>query len=157
MAGNVVANHPAASFEFELVEGDSGESSTVVVASSNPVSPWIDPAVIKLRHRIGRGPFGDLWLATHHRISDDYEEYHEVAVKVLHPVKEEHIRDVLSRLDDVLSRCQGLETVCWLHGFTVINNKVSLVFLIFLQCIRCICWVGLRRRKKQKAKVPVFL
>ncbi|KAK6162069.1 hypothetical protein DH2020_001910 [Rehmannia glutinosa] len=116
MAGQVVANRPASSFEFVLVEGDSGDSSTVV-ASSNQINPWIDPTTIKLRHRIGRGPFGDVWLATHHRTSEDYDEYHEVAVKMLHPIKEVNIRDVLNRLDDILSKCQGLETICIVMKF----------------------------------------
>lgn len=125
MAGQVAANRPASSFEFVLV-GESGDSSTII-ASSNQINPWIDPATIKLRHRIGRGPFGDVWLATHHRASEDYEEFHEVAVKMLHPVKEDNIRDVLNRLDILLSKCQGLETVCWLQGLSVINKRVSLL------------------------------
>ncbi|KAL3844033.1 hypothetical protein ACJIZ3_001436 [Penstemon smallii] len=131
MAGQVVPSWPKASFEFELVDGDSGDSSTVIVASSNKINPWIDPATIKLRHRIGRGPFGDVWLATHHRTSDDYEEYHEVAVKMLHPVKEDNIRDVLTKLDNLLSKCQGLETVCWLHGLSVINKKICIVMKFY--------------------------
>ncbi|KAK6119544.1 hypothetical protein DH2020_046711 [Rehmannia glutinosa] len=130
MAGQVVANRPASSFEFVLVEGDSGDSSTVV-ASSNQINPWIDPTTIKLRHRIGRGPFGDVWLATHHRTSEDYDEYHEVAVKMLHPIKEDNIRDVLNRLDDILSKCQGLETVCWLHGLSVISKKICIVMKFY--------------------------
>ncbi|KAK4388650.1 E3 ubiquitin-protein ligase KEG [Sesamum angolense] len=100
MAGQVVANQPASSFDFVFVEGDSVQSGSVV-ASSNQINPWIDPATIKLRHRMGRGPFGDVWLATHHCTSEDYEEYHEVAVKVLHPIKEDNIRDVLNRLGSV--------------------------------------------------------
>ncbi|KAL3655835.1 Protein KINASE OF THE OUTER CHLOROPLAST MEMBRANE 1 [Castilleja foliolosa] len=123
MSGQVALNRPASSFEFVLVEGDTGEGSTVV-ASPNQTSLWIDPTAIKRRHRIGRGPFGDVWLATHHRESEDYQEYHEVAVKVLHPVKEDKIRDVLNRLDVILFKCQGLETVCWLHGLSVIDKKM---------------------------------
>lgn len=129
MAGQV--NRPASSFEFVIVGGDSGDSNTLI-ASSDQMSPWIDPTTIKLRHRIGRGPFGDVWLATHHHASEDYEEYHEVAVKMLHPVKEDNIRDVLNRLDNLLSKCQGLETVCWLHGLSVINKKVSLLLDLLL-------------------------
>ncbi|KAL6523904.1 Protein KINASE OF THE OUTER CHLOROPLAST MEMBRANE 1 [Orobanche minor] len=130
MAGQVVANRPASSFEFVLVEGDSADVSTIV-KSPNQTGPWIDPTTIKLRHRIGRGPFGDVWLATHHLASEDYEEYHEVAVKMLHPVKEDNIRDVLNRLDGVLFKCQGLETVCRLHGLSVINKKICVVMKFY--------------------------
>ncbi|GER35332.1 protein kinase [Striga asiatica] len=130
MAGQAVANRPASSFEFELVEGDSGDSSTVI-AAPNQNTPWIDPTTIKLRHRIGRGAFGDVWLATHHRVSSDYEEYREVAVKMLHSVKEDNIRDVLNRLDSIISKCQGLETVCLLHGLSVINKKICIIMKFY--------------------------
>ncbi|CAI9771500.1 unnamed protein product [Fraxinus pennsylvanica] len=120
MAGQVVSERPTSLFEFELVEDDSGDSSTII-ASSNQINPWIDPATIKLRHRIGRRPFGDVWLATHHSNTEHYEEYHEVAIKMLHPVKEDNIRDVLNKLDNLLSRCRGLENICWLHGLSIIN------------------------------------
>ncbi|PIN09859.1 MEKK [Handroanthus impetiginosus] len=130
MAGQVVTNRPASSFGFVLVEGESGDSSTII-ASSSQDNLWIDPTTIKLRHRIGRGPFGDVWLATHHLASEDYEEYHEVAVKMLHPVKEDNIKDVLNRLDNLLSKCQGLETVCWLHGLSVIHKKICIVMKFY--------------------------
>ncbi|CAA3031771.1 E3 ubiquitin- ligase KEG-like [Olea europaea subsp. europaea] len=129
MAGQVVSNRPTSLFEFELVEGDSGDSSTII-ASSSQINPWIDPATIKLRHRIGRGPFGDVWLATHHSNTEDYE-YHEVAIKMLHPVKEDNIRDVLSKLDNLLSRCQGLENICWLHGLSIISKRICIVMKFY--------------------------
>ncbi|KZV47630.1 hypothetical protein F511_14416 [Dorcoceras hygrometricum] len=129
MAGQV-ATRPASPFDFELIEGDPGDSSTVIT-SSNRINPWIDPAKIKLGHRIGRGPFGDTWLATHHRASEDYEEYHEVAVKMLRPIKEESIGDALSKLDFLMSKCQGLETVCWLYGLSVINKKICIVMKFY--------------------------
>ncbi|KAH6826322.1 Protein kinase superfamily protein [Perilla frutescens var. hirtella] len=130
MAGKVVGNRPALSFDFVMVEGDSGDVSTLA-ASSHQMTPWIDPTSIKLRHRIGRGPFGDVWLATHHRSSEDHDEYHEVAVKMLHPIKEENIRDVLNRLSDLLYKCQGLETVSWLYGLSVINKKICIVMQFY--------------------------
>ncbi|KAH6761393.1 Protein kinase superfamily protein [Perilla frutescens var. frutescens] len=130
MAGKVVGNRPALSFDFVMVEGDSGDVSTLA-ASSHQMTPWIDPMSIKLRHRIGRGPFGDVWLATHHRSSEDHDEYHEVAVKMLHPIKEENIRDVLNRLSDLLYKCQGLETVSWLYGLSVINKKICIVMQFY--------------------------
>ncbi|XP_073148865.1 protein KINASE OF THE OUTER CHLOROPLAST MEMBRANE 1 [Henckelia pumila] len=131
MSGQV-ANRPASPFDFEIIEGDPGDSSgSTVIASSNRINPWIDPAKIKLRHRIGRGPFGDVWLATHHRASEDYEEYHEVAVKMLRPIKEDSIGDALNKLDYLMSKCQGLETVCWLYGLSVINKKICIVMKFY--------------------------
>ncbi|KAL2489573.1 Protein kinase superfamily protein [Forsythia ovata] len=130
MAGQVVSNRPTSLFEFELVEGESGDSSTII-ASSNQINPWIDPATIKLRHRIGRGPLGDVWLATHHCTAEDYEEYHEVAVKMLHLIKEDNIRDVLNKLDNLLSKCRGLENVCWLYGLSIISKKICVVMKFY--------------------------
>ncbi|KAL2471902.1 Protein kinase superfamily protein [Abeliophyllum distichum] len=130
MAGQVVSNRPTSLFEFELVEGESGDSSTII-ASSNQINPWIDPATIKLRHRIGRGPLGDVWLATHHCTAEDYEEYHEVAIKMLHLIKEDNIRDVLNKLDNLLSKCRGLENVCWLYGLSIISKKICIVMKFY--------------------------
>lgn len=91
------------------------------MASPNQISPWIDPGTIKLRHRIGRGPFGDVWLATHHQAADDYEVDHEVAVKMLHPIKEDNSKAVLDKFNDLFSKCQGLKGVCWAAWY--FNNQ----------------------------------
>lgn len=108
MAAQVVSNQTAASFdEFEFVEGDADHVKTVV-ASRRRGSLRIDPASIKLRHRLGRGPFGDVWLATHHQTTEDYAEYHEVAVKMLHHITEDNIKTVFDKMDDLFSKCQGL-------------------------------------------------
>ncbi|GMQ03058.1 hypothetical protein CsSME_00049012 [Camellia sinensis var. sinensis] len=126
MAGKVIGKRQMASFDFELIEGDVGQIRTVE-ASPNQISPWIDPATIKLRHRIGRGPFGDLWLATHHQATEDYDEYHEVAIKMLHPIKEDNVKVVLDKFNDLFSKCQGLKGVCWLHGISIISGKICIV------------------------------
>lgn len=123
MAGKVAANRPMSTFDFELVGDDADPLTTV--ASCNQISPWIDPSKIKLRHRIGRGLFGDVWLATRHQATEDYEEHHEVAVKMLHPIKEDNVSVVLSRLDDLFSKCQELECVCRIQGVSMISGKVS--------------------------------
>lgn len=125
MAGKAVVKQPISAFDFEIVEGVS-DNLTTVVASSSQSSPWIDPATIKLRQRIGRGLFGDVWLATRHQATADYDEYHEVAVKMLHPMKEENINVVLDRLGNLFTQCQELQHICWLQGLSVINGKVNI-------------------------------
>lgn len=130
MAGKIAASQATSSFDFELV-GDDSDQLTAVVASSNQISPWIDPSKIKLRHRIGRGPFGDVWLATRHQATEEYEEYHEVAVKMLHPIREDAINVVLSRLDDLFSKCQELESVCRMQGVSMISGKLCIVMKFY--------------------------
>lgn len=130
MAGKVVANQLASSFEYELFEGDPDHLRTVV-ATENQTSPWIDPSSLKLRHRIGRGLFGDVWLATHHRSTEDYDDYLEVAVKMLHPIKEDYTKAVLEKLEDIIHKCQGLESVCWLHGTSFISGKICIIMKFY--------------------------
>ena len=133
MAGKSAATQSAAAFEFELLEEDHDRLRTVV-ATRNPISPWIDSATLKLRHRIGRGPFGDVWLATQHLSTEDYDEYHEVAIKMLHPIREDHMNAVLVKLENLFCKCQGLKGVCWLHGISVISGKVSHLYIYSILC-----------------------
>ncbi|XP_065849404.1 protein KINASE OF THE OUTER CHLOROPLAST MEMBRANE 1 [Euphorbia lathyris] len=127
MAGKV---DPAATFEYELFEGDPDNLRTVV-ASPNESTPWIDPANLKLRHRIGRGSFGDVWLATHHQSTQDYDEYHEVAVKMLHPVKEDHLRVLFDKFDDLFLKCKEIGGVSLLYGISIINGKIGIVMKFY--------------------------
>lgn len=96
MAGKVVTNQPSksTSFDFEIVDNDYDQLTTTDASAKN-INPWINPVSLKLRHRLGRGSFGDVWLATRHQVTEDYEEYHEVAVKMLHHIKEDNIKAVL--------------------------------------------------------------
>ncbi|CAN4076712.1 unnamed protein product [Withania somnifera] len=130
MAGKEVIKQPTSAFDFEIVEGVS-EHLTTVMTSSCESSPWIDSASIKLRHRIGRGVFGDVWLATCHQTTADYDEYHEVAVKMLHPMKADNINVVLDRLGSLFTQCQGLQHVCWTQGLSVINGKLCIVMKFY--------------------------
>ncbi|KAF5743327.1 hypothetical protein HS088_TW09G01394 [Tripterygium wilfordii] len=130
MAGKVISAQPTAAFEYELFEGDPDHLRTVV-ATSNQMTSWIDPAKLKLRHRIGRGPFGDTWLATHHQSSEDYDEHHEVAVKMFRRIKEDHMRTVVDKFDDIFFKCQGVEDVCLLHGISIINGKICVVMKFY--------------------------
>ncbi|KAK9280090.1 hypothetical protein L1049_013775 [Liquidambar formosana] len=130
MSGQVVSGEPATSFEYVLFEGDPDDFRTVA-ATPSQICPWVDPSALKLRHRIGRGPFGDVWLATHHQSAEDYDEYHEVAIKMLHPVKVEDKKAVLDKFDDLFSKCQGLEGVCWLHGISIISGKICIIMKFY--------------------------
>lgn len=130
MAKQVVAAQPSTSFEYELLDGDSDHLRTVV-GSTDQKSPWIEPSKLKLRHRIGRGPFGDVWLATHHQSTEDYDEYHEVAIKMLHPIKEDNMRIVLEKLEDMFRKCQGVRGVCWLHGTSIISGKICIIMKLY--------------------------
>ncbi|KAG6706514.1 hypothetical protein I3842_07G225400 [Carya illinoinensis] len=131
MAKQIVPTQPDASFDFELLEDDPDHPRTTVVASSSRKSSWIEPAKLRLRHRIGRGPFGDVWLATHHQSTEDYDEFHEVAVKVLHSIKEDHTRAMLDKLEDLLFKCLGIGGVCWLHGVSVMSGKICIVMKFY--------------------------
>lgn len=125
MAQRIKAPRPPASFEFELFEGDPDHLRTVV-ATPTQISPWIAPASLKLKHRIGRGPFGDVWLATHHQSADDFDEYHEVAVKMLHCIEEDRTQTFTDKFEEIFLKCRELQEICWLHGISVINGKVIL-------------------------------
>lgn len=114
---------PAVPFDFELLVGDP-ENLRTVKASSSSTDPWIEPERLKLRHRIGRGPFGDVWLATHHQSTEDYDEYHEVAAKMLPPIREEHMKTALEKFFELYFQCQGAARVCWLLGISILNGRV---------------------------------
>ncbi|GAB4842093.1 hypothetical protein Ancab_012053 [Ancistrocladus abbreviatus] len=130
MAEEVKTSPPTASFEFELFEGDPDDLRTVAATPAQS-SPWIDPMMLKLKHRIGRGPFGDVWLATHHQSTHDFDEYHEVAVKMLHPVKEDDTQTVLRKFEEFFLKCRGLKGICWLHGISVINGKICIIMKFY--------------------------
>ena len=56
MAGKAAATQSTVVFEIELLVEDP-DRLRIVVATRNPVSHWIDPATLKLRHRFGEGAF----------------------------------------------------------------------------------------------------
>lgn len=128
MERQIEASQTPDSFEYMLFEGDPDHLKPVV-STPGKVSPWIDPKMLKLMHRIGRGPFGDVWIATHHLCSEGFERYHEVAVKMLFPLKDDQMSAFLARFDEIFYRCYGLDNICFLHGITNINGRVS-----YFQC-----------------------
>ncbi|KAF3450899.1 hypothetical protein FNV43_RR06988 [Rhamnella rubrinervis] len=134
MAEHIGKAKPVTLFEYELFEGDPDHLITVV-ATPTPTGPWIDPASLKLKYRIGRGPFGDVWLATNHQSSDDYDEYHELAVKVLRPLKEGHSQKFLNKFEELFFKCRGLFGVCWLHGISIIDGKICIAMKVYEESV----------------------
>lgn len=126
MAGQSFHSQPADAFEYMLLEKDP-DIYRMVFSGPSQISPWIDPRVLNLKHRIGRGPFGDVWITTHHQRTEDFERYHEVAVKMLHPIKEDQLQLFSARFDEIFSKCQGLSNVCFLHGISTQNGRVRLL------------------------------
>ncbi|KAM3327716.1 E3 ubiquitin-protein ligase KEG isoform X1 [Capsicum galapagoense] len=121
------ASPSASSFDYELYEGDPDHLRTVI-AAPDPASPYIDPASIKLKHRIGRGYFGDVWSATHHQSTTDYDESHEVAIKMLHPVNEDQVKAFLSKFEElwVNLKSKQIQGICWLHGISVLSGRICI-------------------------------
>ncbi|GMI81496.1 Kinase of the Outer Chloroplast membrane 1 [Hibiscus trionum] len=130
MAGKVVDALSASFSEYDFLEDDDGQHRTMV-SSSNQRIPRIDTSVLKLRHRIGRGYFGDVWLATYHSLTNDYDQYHEVAVKMLHPVKQDDMRTLLDKFDDLYSKCHGADNICSLQGISIISGKICIVMKFY--------------------------
>ncbi|KAJ8755123.1 hypothetical protein K2173_018921 [Erythroxylum novogranatense] len=130
MAKQIRVPQSAASFEYELFDGDPDNLRTVV-ASPTQILPYIDPAKLKLKHRIGRGTFGDVWLATHHQSADDFDEYHEVAVKMLPPMTEDLTQTFIERFEGLFLKCREIQGVCWLHGISIINGKICIAMKFY--------------------------
>ncbi|KAK4380560.1 hypothetical protein RND71_002422 [Anisodus tanguticus] len=127
MAKDIEVSPSGTAFDYELYEGDPDHLRTVVAAPT-PAGPYIDPASIKLKHRIGRGYFGDVWSATHHQSATDYDENHEVAIKMLHPINEDQVKSFLSKFEElwVNLKSKQIQGVCCLHGISVISGKICI-------------------------------
>ncbi|KAH9317981.1 hypothetical protein KI387_019750 [Taxus chinensis] len=117
------------SFEYELFEGDA-ENLRTVVAPPPQSNPWIDSGALKLTHRIGKGPFGDVWMATLH-YTEDYDEPREVAVKMLNFMSEEQVQPFMAKFENVFYKCQGTQHVCWSYGLSVKNEKICIVMKFY--------------------------
>ncbi|KAE8723624.1 Kinase superfamily protein isoform 2 [Hibiscus syriacus] len=118
MPQQIKAPQQVPSFEYELLEGDP-DQLRIVVATPSQAAPWINPLSLKLKHRI---------------------EYHEVAVKMLHPLKEEHMQNFIDKFEKLFLKCRELHGVCWLHGISVLNEKMSYVFgTLMAQFLESIC------------------
>lgn len=129
MSKEVIGAPSAAPFDFEILDSDS-DIVRSVRASSKRANPWIEPERLKLRHRIGRGLFGDVWLATHHQSTEDYDEYHEVAAKMLPAIGDDHMKIVIEKFNELYFKCQGVASMSWLHGISILNGRVRLLLFI---------------------------
>jgi hypothetical protein len=111
-------------FSVNSAGNDSEEYEVLgtTVTSSNHL--WVDPSILKLSHRIGRGPFGDVWLATIHSSNKDFDEFHEVVVKML-PDAHEHVNALLQRFQTTYQQVEAVKGVCWPQGITIKNGRVS--------------------------------
>ncbi|WCJ40532.1 Protein kinase superfamily protein [Euphorbia peplus] len=134
MAEKIRVLDRSASFEYMLFEGDP-DHLRAVVATPTQMSPWIKAPELKLKHRIGRGVFGDVWLATHHQAADDFDEYHEVAVKMLHPLDEELTQTFVDKFEKLFLKFREIEGVCWFHGISVMNGKIGIAMKFFERSI----------------------
>lgn len=112
--------------DYEIFDDDVTRARLAISESTHTV-PWINPEVLKLKHRIGRGPFGDVWLATLHSSSEDFDVFHEVAAKLLSSVNEEHVPDLFSKVNQLFQKCQSLKHVSWPQGISRKNGKVCII------------------------------
>lgn len=108
--------------EYEVLE--------TTVPSSNQL--WVDPSILKLLHRIGRGPFGDTWLATIHNSTKDFDEFHEVVVKML-PDAREHIHSLLRKFQSTYQHAEAVKGVCWPQGISIKNGRVSVMLAFVIE------------------------
>lgn len=131
MAGQAASSQSSEPFEYMLLEGDPYELRPVDISTKTQNGIWIDPNVIKLKYRTGRGPYGDLWIATQHQRTNDYDHYHEVAVKMLYPIKDDQIPICLAKFEELFAKCQTSDTVCLLEGVTIQSGRVSQRFFKF--------------------------
>uniref|UniRef100_A0A0D6QSU1 Protein kinase domain-containing protein n=1 Tax=Araucaria cunninghamii TaxID=56994 RepID=A0A0D6QSU1_ARACU len=117
------------SFEYELLEGDAVNVKTVGGAPIQ-TNPWIDPGALQLTHRIGRGPFGVVWIATLHFAEDD-DEPREVAVKMLNFISKEQTELFMAKFENIFYKCQGTQHVCRPYGISVKNGKICIVMKFY--------------------------
>ena len=134
---------PASSIDDEFYPEDYevfGTTVNVRRAGGPSAYLWVDPDILKLKHRIGRGPFGDVWLATIHNSTEDFDEFHEVAVKMLPSDAEDHVRALLQKFETQFQQPEMVRGVSWPQGISVKNGKVSGIVLISHISSICLFW-----------------
>ena len=126
--------------DYEIFDLDFTSSTLSMVMEPTQLGPWVKPEKIKLKHRIGRGHFGDVWIATLHTSDEEFEEFHEVAAKILSFVKDEQVTELLPKFYHIFQRCQNLKRVSWPRGISRKNEKVNALFQCFdFRGFPCLC------------------
>ncbi|KAI5073535.1 hypothetical protein GOP47_0011548 [Adiantum capillus-veneris] len=110
--------------DYEMCDA-GGEKTEVVEAPQ--YNSWIKPDDLNLKHRIGRGPFGDVWLATLHRSNQDFDEFHEVSAKMLSFTSPQQVTDLLPKLNYIFQRCQNLSRVSSPRGISEKNGMICII------------------------------
>lgn len=121
-------------FEDELIVEDYDHfAATGARPAAVPTHPvWaVDAEDLKMLHRVGRGNFGDVWLCTLHNSTAEFDEFHEVAVKVLPPISEDQARILYRKFATLFQASQGLKGVSWPRGISTKNGKVDLLNSVF--------------------------
>ncbi|KAK6912577.1 Serine-threonine/tyrosine-protein kinase, catalytic domain [Dillenia turbinata] len=95
------------------------------------MAPKIVSKPTEANTRLGGGQFGDLWPATHHQLIEACNGPHEVAVKMLHPLKEDDMKAVLNAFDNSFSKYKGLKGVCHLQRVSVLSGRVCIVMRFY--------------------------
>eukprot|EP00250_Pteridium_aquilinum_P006004 c16002_g1_i1 orf=267-2261(+) len=114
--------------DYEICDNEAPRAATGMGIVESPQSSfWIKPEDLTLKHRIGRGPFGDVWLATLHSFNEEFDEFHEVAAKTLSFVTEEQVTDLRPKLYYIFQRCQNLNRVSWPRGISEKNDKMCII------------------------------
>ncbi|XP_057815781.1 E3 ubiquitin-protein ligase KEG isoform X2 [Cryptomeria japonica] len=130
MSSHTGSSSPSKStFEYELLEGDA-ENLKTVAAPPIQSNPWIDPGALRITHRIGRGPFGDIWIATLH-YTEGYDEPQEVAVKMLKFMSEEQVQPFMAKFQNVFYKCREKQHVCWPYGLSLKQEKICIVMKLY--------------------------
>ncbi|BBN17803.1 hypothetical protein MPTK1_7g16990 [Marchantia polymorpha subsp. ruderalis] len=107
-----------------------GSTSGLMETSSQRPS-WIEPDDLKLMHRIGRGLFGDVWLATLHNSTEEFDEFHEVAVKMMPLIADDRVRILLAKFEALFEAAQGLNRVSWPQGISTKNGKACIIMKFY--------------------------
>ncbi|KAL3699007.1 hypothetical protein R1sor_017029 [Riccia sorocarpa] len=82
-------------------------------------------------HRIGRGLFGDVWLATLHNSTEEFDEFHEVAVKMMPLIADDRVRVLLAKFEGLFQAAQGLKRVSWPQGISTKNGKACIIMKFY--------------------------
>eukprot|EP00245_Coleochaete_scutata_P002620 TRINITY_DN13533_c0_g1_i1.p1 TRINITY_DN13533_c0_g1~~TRINITY_DN13533_c0_g1_i1.p1 ORF type:complete len:670 (-),score=126.43 TRINITY_DN13533_c0_g1_i1:578-2587(-) len=113
--------------------GESIEASFQHVLPVLPAQegPLVDPQDVKLTHRIGKGPLGEVWLATLHNATEDFDEFHEVAVKLLPDGVIKDDETIVSKFKELFAKVHDLDNICAPQGICRKNGQICIVMKLY--------------------------